>query len=306
MGFVDIQSTTAIYEAMDEFQRLGRPAFLSKYGFSEARRYFAIRDGQQYDSKAIVGVAHGYEFPNEGPLTPGDFSGGEATVKRKLESLGFEVIALDDQPSSGVRNPPWERDEVILALDLYMHKGLIDDMDSSVIELSELLNRLPLHPLRPDPARFRNPNGVRLKLANFAALDPAYPGRGMQHVGPRDRELWNEFSGDHERLHTIANAIRTEGSRQQATPLPPEDGEDEAMEGRILYRLHRARERDRGLVKRKKRAVEQRTGFLACEVCSFDFEAVYGQHGAGYIECHHKVPLAQAVGARKPNWSTLR
>ncbi|MGF7234005.1 MAG: HNH endonuclease [Frankia sp.] len=31
--------------------------------------------------------------------------------------------------------------------------------------------------------------------------------------------------------------------------------------------------------------------FLRCEVCGFDFEKTYGSRGAGYIECHHIVPL---------------
>ena len=31
---------------------------------------------------------------------------------------------------------------------------------------------------------------------------------------------------------------------------------------------------------------------LKCEVCGFDFEAVYGELGAGYIEVHHKKPVS--------------
>jgi 5-methylcytosine-specific restriction protein A len=298
VGFADIGSATAILKAVEEFDRIGRPAFLAKYGFSQARRYFLIWHGQLYDSKAIVGAAHGYEFPAEGPLGPADFSGGEATVKRKLEGLRFEVVALDPQQGDRRRNPPWERDELILALDLYVRDGLVDDTDPRVVELSELLNRLPLHPLHPDPDRFRNPNAVHLKLANFAALDPAYPGTGMQHGGQRDRQVWDEFSDDRDRLRALADAIRTEAARQQVAPLAPEDGEEEAQEGRILYRRHRVRERDRALVQRKKQAVHQQTGRLACEVCAFDFEAVYGRHGAGYIECHHTIPLAQETTVR--------
>jgi 5-methylcytosine-specific restriction enzyme A len=298
VGFANISSRMAILQAIEESDSMGRPAFLAEYGFSEARRYFLVWRGQLYDSKAIVGVAHRYEFPAEGALTAADFSGGEATVKRKLEELGFEVMALDASPGERVRNPPWERDELILALDLYVREGLVDDTDPQVIELSELLNRLPLHPLQPDPSRFRNPNGVHLKLANFAALDPAYPGTGMQHGGQRDREVWDEFKEDHGRLRALADAIRAEGAQQQAAPLAPEDGEDEAQEGRMLYRRHRVRERDQRLVKRKKQSVQQQTGRLACEVCGFDFEVAYGQHGLGYIECHHTVPLAQATGPR--------
>ncbi len=41
-----------------------------------------------------VGVAHGYEFPNDGALASSEFNGGEATVKRKLEELGFTVCVL--------------------------------------------------------------------------------------------------------------------------------------------------------------------------------------------------------------------
>jgi 5-methylcytosine-specific restriction protein A len=275
---------------------VGRPAFLARYGFIRARRYYLAWNGEHYDSKAIVGAAHGYEFPDQGPLAWDDFSGGERTVKRKLEALDFEVVALDVPPGGQRRNPPWERDELILALDLYLRVGLVDDSDPRVIELSELLNRLPLHPLHPDPGRFRNPNGVHLKLANFAALDPSYPGAGMRHGGQRDQQVWDEFHDDQDRLQGLAAAIRAEASRQQAAPLPPEDGEDEAQEGRILYRRHRVRERDRKLIRRKKQTVKQRTGRLACEVCSFEFEEVYGQHGAGYIECHHTIPLAQATG----------
>lgn len=32
----------------------------------------------------------------------------------------------------------------------------------------------------------------------------------------------------------------------------------------------------------------------APEACGFDFEAMYGPRGAGYIECHHVVPLHEA------------
>jgi 5-methylcytosine-specific restriction protein A len=71
------------------------------------------------------------------------------------------------------RNPPWQRDELILALDLYVRLGkrIPDDTEREVVDLSDLLNRLPIHPIRPDVAKFRNPNGVALKLANFRAID---------------------------------------------------------------------------------------------------------------------------------------
>lgn len=64
------------------------------------------------------------------------------------------------------QNPVWARDELLLALDLYLSQGQLDDTHALVIEVSELLNRLPIHTVRPDLERFRNANGVALRLAN--------------------------------------------------------------------------------------------------------------------------------------------
>ncbi|GAA2943766.1 hypothetical protein GCM10011428_73280 [Streptomyces violaceus] len=71
-----------------------------------------------------------------------------------------------------------------------------------------------------------------------------------------------------------------------------------APEGRLLIRRHKSRERDKGLRKRKIDAVLRQGRRLACEACDFDFEATYGPRGAGYIECHHVVPLHEAGEGR--------
>jgi hypothetical protein len=76
-------------------------------------------------------------------------------------------------------------------------------------------------------------------------------------------------------------------------------------EGRALLRLHCARERNRGLVSRKKRVVLAETGRLACEVCGFDFFEVYGPIGEGFAECHHTFPLWQSNGERRTKLSEL-
>ena len=80
-----------------------------------------------------------------------------------------------------MRNPKWHRDEIILALDLYFktEPGQIHARNPDVIELSEILNKLPIHDERPDHVKFRNANGVGLKLSNFLAIDPEYLGKGM-------------------------------------------------------------------------------------------------------------------------------
>jgi hypothetical protein len=88
-----LQSRDAVQQALDEFVRVGRTRFLEKYGFGKAREYF-VRDaasGQLCDSKAIAGAAYGYQYPQEGPLTADEFSGGELRVVAKLQSLHFVV-----------------------------------------------------------------------------------------------------------------------------------------------------------------------------------------------------------------------
>lgn len=85
----------AVHAAIDEYEALTGAAFRTKYGYGKARNLFVVRDGKLYDSKAIAGVAVGYEHPERGPLRPDEFSGGDATVRRALETLGFSVWSSD-------------------------------------------------------------------------------------------------------------------------------------------------------------------------------------------------------------------
>ncbi|SAL79953.1 hypothetical protein [Caballeronia telluris] len=112
MNFKKLQTSTAVYAAIQEFDRVGRTAFLEKYGFGTSREYM-LRDrrtGKLYDSEAIVGAAYGYAFPGEGPLRAADFSGGEATVERVLLDLGFEVVRVGQD---------WTTDEVAETVESY-------------------------------------------------------------------------------------------------------------------------------------------------------------------------------------------
>jgi len=96
MSLAKLQSRAAVEAAIEEFDRVGRDYFLEKYGFGRSREYM-LHDsttGKLYDSKAIVGAAYGYAFPDEGPLRAADFSGGEATVERVLADLGFQVVRI--------------------------------------------------------------------------------------------------------------------------------------------------------------------------------------------------------------------
>jgi hypothetical protein len=100
---IEAVTSGGIEEALDEFDRLGREPFLRKYGFGHAQKYFIERNGGLYDSNAIIGAAHGYDRPSEGPLNSSDFSGGEQSVGQKLRRLGFNVVtkqAVDEEHTS--------------------------------------------------------------------------------------------------------------------------------------------------------------------------------------------------------------
>ena len=90
----------------------------------------------------------------------------------------------------------------------------------------------------------------------------------------------------------IASAVRAAAGNQASIAIAEqEEGITEAEEGRLLTQMHRVRERNRELVKRKRDAVLRETGRLACEACGFDFNDKYGDHGRGFIEVHHLLPL---------------
>lgn len=111
----------SVLQALDEFQQLGREAFLACYGFGKARDYFVQHpvSGLLCDSKAIAGAAYGYAVPERGPLTPHDFYGGVATVVKSLKALGFEVLAGDEAIAKAGRGD-WSRTEVMLLVADYL------------------------------------------------------------------------------------------------------------------------------------------------------------------------------------------
>lgn len=199
--------------------------------------------------------------------------------------------------SSATRNPAWNRDELILALELYRRgpAAYASKASPAILELSALLNQM--HRLTSVSATdtLRNPNGVYLKLMNLRSLDPTYTAQGkvgMTSGGKLEKLLWNEFEGREAELRREAQLIReTIQTSDSLTTLPASVEEQyEGEEGGIILRLHRRYERDRRLIAEKRKAAAN-SGSLACEVCGFDFGLVYGELGTGYIEVHHTTPV---------------
>jgi len=92
MSLGDITSRGAVLKAIDLSRKWDVTTFFGTTD-SRARAYFLTYEGQDYDSKAILAVAHAFQFPVKGPLEYHQFHGGKGAVKPKLESLGFMVQA---------------------------------------------------------------------------------------------------------------------------------------------------------------------------------------------------------------------
>jgi 5-methylcytosine-specific restriction protein A len=110
-------------------------------------------------------------------------------------------------------------------------------------------------------------------------------------------------------MSLAARALVTLDSRElpEALPQEMEEFEDEAPEGRLLYRRHRIYERSRSLRLKRLAAARQNGESISCQACGFDFAEVYGTLGEGYIQVHHTLPLHESgqVRTRLPDLALL-
>ena len=104
-------------------------------------------------------------------------------------------------------NPIWNREELTLALDLYLRRGQVETSDPEVQRLSDLLNRMPRGERRSGDTKFRNPNGVHMKLGNFMRIDPNYRGKGLSRGNKLEQVVWDEFAADSKKLEAEADRI---------------------------------------------------------------------------------------------------
>jgi 5-methylcytosine-specific restriction enzyme A len=202
--------------------------------------------------------------------------------------------------AEGRRAPDWAWEEIVLACDLVVRNGwkqLAED-DPQVAKLSELLQKMDIHPPEVRGDKFRNTNGVVRKTADIATARPGYQGI-KTNGGRRTEGVVTEFITRPDTMHALAASLRSSLAAGEPPDLPRETGyENESeMEGRYLLRLHAYYERDRALRRKKIDSVLAVGKPIACEVCEFDFAQTYGKRGQGYIECHHVEPLH--VGGQK-------
>jgi hypothetical protein len=97
----NLVSRSHVLAAMREYDNLGSREFLRRYGFGRATAYTLWHQGQEYDSKAILGVAY---FHATGTAARSDeFSGGKDGAAKVLSDLGFDIVV--DEEAAAAEKP---------------------------------------------------------------------------------------------------------------------------------------------------------------------------------------------------------
>ena len=121
----------------------------------------------------------------------------------------------------------WNRDELILALDLYcrMPFGKIYSANPQIVDLAKRIGRTP--------------GAVAMKMVNFASFDPTHQKRnvqGLKHAGKQDKMIWNEFCDNWESLALESRTIGDQLGIKPVSVLEPEFAMEE-METEIVRTL---------------------------------------------------------------------
>jgi len=278
-------------------------------GVEGTRVIIATRDNRDGAAISVSLVQNAVDRIYDGEEFVFDPQNRSAFLGAVLETIDDVQVLTDPRRArlksrAAQRNPDWQFDELVLALDLYLRwrpkQPPAEHPDLQA--LSELLHRLPLHHDHVRGPDFRNVNSVRRKLGDFTAPDPTYTGAATKG-GEGVHLVWERFADDREGLAETVAHIGATANGEIELP-PPEEDEARAVEGRIVFRQHRVRERDPSLTRKKKAEVKKETRRLACEVCAVDFSERYGELGEDFIECHHTSPLF-AGGERNTRTSDL-
>jgi hypothetical protein len=300
-----------------------------EHPFGEPKKYKLVHDGKRYPPKTAVGLAFKYFRDTILPPGEFSGGEGAGQANHELRKLGFvvepihreselELVDNVDQVQSPqswafLANPRRYRiDDAVreLSEDLWKvprgdvepgdhiaiwrasggrgHRGII--ALATALTAPELLSqpdhllgywvdRPPAAPQRCAWVRYHQSHGLPLWLNE----DQTGLLSKLSVSRARGGSVFQMSPDQWERLETLAD-IRTPTHEN----VPPDF--DEAAEGRVLIRQHKARERNQRLVQLKKEHALRDGGNFVCDVCGFEFMKAYG---TDYIECHHIVPLSE-------------
>ena len=89
-----------VLQALEEYDARGGEEFLDAYGFESLPGYALVHEGQSYDLRAVLGVAH--RFATGRLATSDDFGSGMGGPVAILRKRGFQVA----EPAVAARPAP--------------------------------------------------------------------------------------------------------------------------------------------------------------------------------------------------------
>jgi len=193
--------------------------------------------------------------------------------------------------TNGHGNPAWTFDETILALELYFkfQEKNPNRNDPDVIQLSKLLNKLPIHSIELRKKSFRNPDGVAFKIQNLRSVAT---GKGLSNTSKTDKYIWESFGNKPDLVALLSQQIRDGISEfsEYDSIINEIDVHQVFHEGLVITAIHNKRERAKGLRPKliKRRKIENQ---LHCEICGVTPLYTNIIDEASIFECHHVIPL---------------
>ncbi len=133
-----------------------------------------------------------------------------STANKSIDMSNEENITFDNTDTRKL-NPNWDRVELILTLSLYYQTfPNIPVSDSIEVKiLSDLLKNYHVLIGHNITSSLRNLNGIFMKLKNFESLDDRSKNKGLKSVSKLDKEIWNEFLNNQEKLQNLAVLIKS-------------------------------------------------------------------------------------------------
>ena len=196
--------------------------------------------------------------------------------------------------TKGHGNPHWTKEETALALELYFYfdRKMPTSSDKEVIELSGYLRGMDVHKDADKNVSFRNPDGIAFKVGNLRAVAT---GKGLTNTSKMDQIVWNEFGENTDDLKEYCKLIRLGVNAIKSSPeLESTDDEPDFYEGKVLTKLHKTRERNKGLRKKLIKKL-QANNQCHCEMCGVEPLSSLGDLSLRMFECHHIIPVSESI-----------
>ena len=155
-------------------------------------------------------------------------------------------------------------------------------------QLSDTLQKLPVIPFETRTSKFRNANGVSMKMMNLLAEDPRNKVQaGLRDTSKMDKEIWEIYEGRLDEVPIDAQELLMNLKLLQASS---ELDSVSAQEGGFRNKLHRVKER-RSLRGPRLNLMFTNHGRYYCECCRI--QSPDATEPTSILEVHHIIPLAE-------------